>query len=125
MALVAILLGVATLVGAIAALLPAGFGTGIALAVLASSLLAQRSLAEHVLTVAGALETGGIAAGRLAVSRIVRRDPKALDAGGVDRAATESLAENFSDGIVAPMIWLAALGLGGAWPARRSTPPTV
>ncbi len=83
-------------------------------AVLASTLLAQRSLYEHVARVAAALEAGGLAAGRVAVSHIVGRDPEALDEHGVCRAAIESLAENFSDGVVAPAFWLAAAGLPGA-----------
>jgi adenosylcobinamide-phosphate synthase len=82
-------------------------------AVLGSSLLAQRSLNRHVADVADALETGGLAAGRTAVSMIVGRDPEQLDEAGVGRAAIESLAENFSDGIVAPLFWLAVLGLPG------------
>jgi adenosylcobinamide-phosphate synthase len=82
-------------------------------AVLASSLLAQRSLYRHVADVADALETGGLTAGRTAVSMIVGRDPERLDEAGVGRAAIESLAENFSDGIVAPLFWLAVLGLPG------------
>lgn len=82
-------------------------------AVLASSLLAQRSLYRHVADVADALEARGLAAGRKAVSMIVGRDPEQLDEAGVGRAAIESLAENFSDGIVAPLFWLAALGLPG------------
>ena len=89
------------------------FGT-VVTAVLASTLLAQRSLYEHVARVAAALEAGGLAAGRVAVSHIVGRDPEALDEHGVCRAAIESLAENFSDGVVAPAFWLAAAGLPGA-----------
>lgn len=82
----------------------------IAVALAASSLLAQQSLYRHVAAVALALETGGLEAGRIAVSQIVGRDPDRLDEAGVCRAAIESLAENFSDGIVAPAFWL---GLGG------------
>jgi adenosylcobinamide-phosphate synthase len=82
-------------------------------AILASSLIAQRSLASHVKAVADALDQGGLAAGRTAVSRIVGRDPERLDQAGVSRAAIESLAENFSDGIVAPAFWLAVGGLAG------------
>lgn len=92
-----------------------GSGAGlIVTAILASSLLAQRSLAIHVEAVAGALEEGGIDAGRRAVSAIVGRDPASLDEAGVARAAIESLAENFSDGVVAPAFWLAVAGLPGA-----------
>jgi adenosylcobinamide-phosphate synthase len=82
-------------------------------ALLATSLLAQRSLHDHVAAVAAALETGGLAAGRQAVSRIVGRDPDSLDEAAVCRAAIESLAENFSDGVVAPAVWFALLGLPG------------
>ncbi len=80
---------------------------------LGTTLLAQKSLAEHVEAVAKALDTGGLAAGREAVSRIVGRDPEQLDRAGVSRAAIESLAENFSDGVVAPVFWMAAGGLAG------------
>jgi adenosylcobinamide-phosphate synthase len=88
---------------------------GIFLAALAaSSLIAQRSLYEHVAAVATALERDGLAAGRTAVAKIVGRDPQALDEAGVARAAIESLAENFSDGVVAPVFWMALAGLPGA-----------
>lgn len=80
------------------------------LAVLASSLIAQRSLHEHVAAVSKGLRGGGMEAGRKAVSMIVGRNPQSLDEAGVSRAAIESLAENFSDGIVAPAFWI---GLGG------------
>ena len=83
------------------------------LACLASSLTAQRSLYDHVAAVARALSTEGLAAGRASVALIVGRDVAALDAAGVSRAAVESLAENFSDGVVAPAFWLAAFGLPG------------
>ena len=89
-------------------LLPLGFAL---VAALASTLIAQRSLYEHVERVADALETGGLEAGRAAVSQIVGRDPQSLDEAGVARAAIESLAENFSDGVVAPVFWLAVGGL--------------
>jgi adenosylcobinamide-phosphate synthase len=83
-------------------------------ALAASALLAQRSLHDHVARVAAALESGGLAAGRAAVSHIVGRDVAALDEAGVARAAIESLAENFSDGVVAPVFWMALSGLPGA-----------
>jgi adenosylcobinamide-phosphate synthase len=92
-------------------LLPLGW---LAAALVASTLLAQRSLHEHVARVATALDTDGVAAGRAAVSHIVGRDTGALDAPGVARAAIESLAENFSDGVVAPAFWLLIAGLPGA-----------
>jgi adenosylcobinamide-phosphate synthase len=83
-------------------------------AVVASTLIAQRSLHQHVAGVAAALEQDGLAAGRAAVAKIVGRDPQVLDEAGVARAAIESLAENFSDGIVAPVFWMALAGLPGA-----------
>jgi adenosylcobinamide-phosphate synthase len=91
-------------------LLPLGI---VAAALAASTLIAQRSLYRHVAAVATALEKEGLAAGRTAVAKIVGRDPAALDEAGVARAAIESLAENFSDGIVAPAFWLAVAGLPG------------
>ncbi len=84
----------------------------VAVAVLASSLLAQRSLWTHVRAVASGLQIG-LAEGRDAVSHIVGRNPQSLDGAGVARAAIESLAENFSDGVVAPALWCALLGLPG------------
>ena len=81
---------------------------------LASTLLAQRSLAEHVRAVADASENKGLSAARDAVSQIVGRDKNTLDEAGVSRAAVESLAENFSDGVVAPLFWLLIAGLPGA-----------
>jgi adenosylcobinamide-phosphate synthase len=92
-------------------LLPFG---SVAAALFASTLLAQRSLHEHVARVATALEETGIAAGRQVVSHIVGRDAEPLDQAGVARAAIESLAENFSDGVVAPALWMAIGGMAGA-----------
>ncbi len=84
-----------------------------ALAPLAGSLLAQRSLFTHVRAVADGLAHGGLEGGRAAVSQIVGRNPRTLDEAGVVRAAIESLAENFSDGVVAPAFWCGLLGLPG------------
>ena len=83
-----------------------------ALGVLAASLPAQRSLARHVSAVADRLDAG-LDEGRVAVAKIVGRNPAALDEAGVARAAIESLAENFSDGVVAPILWTALGGLTG------------
>jgi adenosylcobinamide-phosphate synthase len=102
--------GAVALAVAVLSLLPFGI---LLTAAAASSLLAQRSLGEHVAAVADALESGGLPAGRIAVSRIVGRDPDPLDEAGISRAAIESLAENFSDGIVAPAFWLGVGGLPG------------
>ena len=103
--------------GAAGLLVQVAFGAGIgilATALVASSLIAQRSLASHVEAVADALERDGLEGGRKAVSMIVGRDPENLDEAGVSRAAIESLSENFSDGVVAPAFWLAVAGLPGA-----------
>jgi adenosylcobinamide-phosphate synthase len=80
---------------------------------LIAMLVAQRSLFDHVAAVADSLETGGLAEGREAVRHIVGRDPMSLDEHGIARAAIESLAENFSDGVVAPVFWYLLLGLPG------------
>lgn len=85
----------------------------VVLACLASTLIAQRSLYEHVAAVAEALDARGLEAGREAVAKIVGRDTRALDEAGVARAAIESLAENFSDGVVAPCFLAVLLGLPG------------
>ena len=81
-------------------------------AIIASSLLAFRGLHEHASAVAGGLERS-LAAGREAVSHVVGRDPASLDEAGVARAAIESVAENFSDGMVAPLFWYVVAGLPG------------
>ncbi|WCK12990.1 adenosylcobinamide-phosphate synthase CbiB [Agrobacterium tumefaciens] len=101
---------VAWLVQSVLLLLPLGL---LLVAVLGASLPAQKSLEQHVEAVAIALEREGIDGGRKAVSMIVGRDPQALDEAAICRAAIESLAENFSDGIVAPSLWLGILGLPG------------
>jgi adenosylcobinamide-phosphate synthase len=111
-----VLLAVTTLVAGTvqALLLGLGWLGSIMVAVLASSLIAQRSLHEHVAAVSKGLREGGIEGGRTAVSMIVGRNPQSLDEAGISRAAIESLAENFSDGIVAPAFWLGLGGLNGA-----------
>ncbi|WP_083219507.1 adenosylcobinamide-phosphate synthase CbiB [Bradyrhizobium icense] len=83
------------------------------LGILAWPLVALRSLYDHVAAVAHPLQSGDIAAARAAVAHIVGRDPAALDEAGIARAAIESLAENASDGIVAPVFWGALFGLPG------------
>ncbi len=82
-------------------------------ALIISVFLAQNSLYSHVAAVLRGLSGGGLAGGRIAVSRIVGRDPESLDEAGVCRAALESLAENFSDGVVAPAFWALLFGLPG------------
>jgi adenosylcobinamide-phosphate synthase len=82
-------------------------------ALILSTLIAQNSLYRHVRRVDVALEAGGLSAGRDAVAMLVGRQTDALDEAGVSRAAIESLAENYSDGVVAPVFWAVALGLPG------------
>jgi adenosylcobinamide-phosphate synthase len=93
--------------------LPAHLGL-VATALIASTLVAQRSLHAHVARVAAALDKAGLAGARAAVSHIVGRDTAPLDDAGVARAAIESLAENFSDAVVAPAFWMLVAGLPGA-----------
>ncbi|GMO23189.1 adenosylcobinamide-phosphate synthase CbiB [Bradyrhizobium sp. TM233] len=94
-------------------LLPLGWIQVVLIGILAWPLVALRSLYDHVGAVANPLMAGDIAGAREAVSRIVGRDPAALDEAGIARAAIESLAENASDGIVAPVFWGALFGLPG------------
>jgi adenosylcobinamide-phosphate synthase len=102
---------------AIEVLLQAIFGNAawILLALLAWPALAQRSLFDHVRPVAQHLARGDLTGAREAVGRIVGRDVQALDEAGVARAAIESLAESFCDGVVAPLFWLLVGGLPGLW----------
>ena len=78
-----------------------------------SIFLAQKSLFDHVGAVATALRQNSIVEARTEVGKIVGRNTDDLDRRGVCRAAIESLAENFSDGVVAPALWYAILGLPG------------
>ena len=78
----------------------------------AAILIAQRSLVEHVRAVADGLKTS-LREGRRQVAMIVGRDPESLDESGVARATIESAAENFSDGVAAPVFWFALAGLPG------------
>ena len=85
------------------AALPDGWPGVILSGLLAWPLLAVRSMHDHVAAVARPLAAGDLVAARAAVAMIVGRDPAGLDAAGMVRAAVESLAENTSDGIVAPV----------------------
>jgi adenosylcobinamide-phosphate synthase len=82
-------------------------------AILAWPLIAARSLYTHVAAVAQPLAAGELDTARAAVAMIVGRDPSRLDAAGVARAGVESLAENTSDGVTAPLFWGVILGLPG------------
>jgi adenosylcobinamide-phosphate synthase len=117
-ALIVLLLAATMLVSvALVRLADAGFGrwAWIVVAGLAVPGIAQRSLHDHVTPVRMALAAGDLPAGRACVGRIVGRDVASLDAAGVARAAIESLAESFCDGVVAPMFWLLIGGLPCLW----------
>jgi adenosylcobinamide-phosphate synthase len=83
-------------------------------ALLLSTMIASRSLYQHVLAVASALKSNNIDNARSAAGEIVGRETENLDQHGIARAAIESLSENFSDGVVAPIFWAALFGLPGA-----------
>jgi adenosylcobinamide-phosphate synthase len=98
---------------AVHAMLPQGWIGTMLLGVLAWPFVALRSLHDHVAAVARPLWAGDIGEARKAVSMIVGRDPNQLDEAGIARAAIESLAENASDGVVAPLFWGVLFGLPG------------
>ncbi|WP_448583058.1 CobD/CbiB family cobalamin biosynthesis protein [Thermaurantiacus sp.] len=105
--------GVAVAAGLALARLLSGWPLSVGLAAVATLGLAQRSLHDHVTAAARPLARGDLAAARTAAAMIVGCDASALDAGGVAAAATESLAESFCDGIVAPAFWFLVAGLPG------------
>lgn len=90
-----------------------GWSAHIAIILIATTGLAQRSLHDHVAGVTGPLARGDLEAARIALSGIVGRDTAGLDASGMAAATTETLAESFCDGIVAPAFWFLILGLPG------------
>ena len=89
-----------------------GFGFAVE-ALVGSAFIASRSLHAHVVAVAKPLRAGDLACARTAVSMLVGRDPASMQRPGVARAALESLAENTSDGVVAPIFWGVLFGLPG------------
>lgn len=97
----ALLAGVLALLGPVGLLLEA---------VLASTLIAHRSLCEHVAAVARA---PSLEVAREKVAMVVGRDVSVLDEAGVSRAALETLSESLSDGVLAPAFWFAVAGLPG------------
>ena len=116
-----LVVGLVTAVGAVlqVALLQLSWGSGwgsswgwIPMGLIGGVVLAAKSLDQHVRAVAVGLDRG-LDQGRAAVSHIVGRDTDAMDAAAVSRAAIESLAENASDGVVAPLLWFLTLGLPG------------
>ncbi|MEL6774288.1 MAG: adenosylcobinamide-phosphate synthase CbiB [Pseudomonadota bacterium] len=98
--------------GAPALFLSISLFQGVFEVVIAAILLSQRSLIDHVGAVTKGLSRS-LEEGRSAVAQIVGRDVQTLDEQGVARAAIESGAENFSDGVVAPAFWFLLLGLPG------------
>lgn len=108
---------VIALCGAVAwlvqAALPPGWAGIILGGVLVWPFIALRSMHDHVAAIIPPLQAGDLPRARREVSMIVGRDPSQLDCAGVARAATESLAENTSDGIVAPIFWGLVGGLPG------------
>jgi len=114
MVLVGIAAGAGVVVHVLAARL-AGDQAWIVVALAAWPALAQRSLDQHFTRVMTALNADDLAGARTAVGMIVGRDTAALDRNGVARAAIESLAESFCDGVIAPLFWLMAAGLPGIW----------
>ena len=118
------IIALSALAGTLITLLSNRLPGGWILEVLAvSSLLAFRGLYDEVKRVANFLRRS-LADGRWVVSKIVGRDPESLDEAGVSRAAVESLAENFSDGVVAPIFWYALFGCLACAPTKPSTPWT-
>lgn len=93
----------------------AGNHDWIALAIFAWPALAQRSLDQHIAPVIDSLKMADLTKSRHAVSQIVGRDTTELDEAGIARAAIESLAESFCDGVIAPLFWLIIGGLPGIW----------
>jgi len=109
-----LVVGVAAGAGlALVLVLPQGWVGAVLAGVLAWPFVAARSMYQHVADVAGPLAAGNMDGARRAVAMIVGRDPARLDHAGIARAATESLAENTSDGIVAPLFWGLVAGLPG------------
>jgi adenosylcobinamide-phosphate synthase len=90
-------------------------------ALLVAVLLAQRSLFDHAAAVGKALQTDGLHGGRVAVAKMIGRDPESLDEYGVARAAIESVFTNFSDGVIAPAFWYLLLGLPGLFACKTAS----
>jgi adenosylcobinamide-phosphate synthase len=108
-----VIVAAATIGWAVQRIVPFGLVGSTLLGLLAWPFVAFRSLYDHVAAVRDPLRAGNIDSARNAVSMIVGRDPQALDDAGIARAAIESLAENASDGVVAPLFWGVLFGLPG------------
>ena len=98
---------------AVPALLPSSAAGFWAEAVIASSLICSRSLYVHVAAVSSPLTAADLTGARAALAQVVGRETAELPSEGVTRAALESLAENTSDGVVAPLFWGVVFGLPG------------
>lgn len=110
----AVLVGGAAAVGIVAERVP--LPARIRMLVVAAAtwaVLGGRSLAREANATAARLAEGDLPGARAQVSRLVSRDPESLDADGVARAALESVAENTSDAVVAPLFWGAVAGAPG------------
>ena len=103
------LVGGAALLGVVIEALPLGWLWSL---IGGAILLAQKSLVQHVQAVADGLRYG-VGEGRRAVAMIVGRDTRDMDEPAIARAAIESAAENFSDGVIAPAFWFLVGGLPG------------
>jgi len=77
------------------------------------AVLGGRSLRREAAVVAGHLESGNLLVARRRITHLVGRNPDRLDSAGLARACVESLAENTSDAVVAPMWWGAVAGVPG------------
>jgi adenosylcobinamide-phosphate synthase len=113
-ATVLLLLGVSLGAGFVLEIVTRAPYLGLVLAILVvATLIAGGNLDQHVRAVASALRTEGLTGGRQSIARIVGRDPESLDQAAICRAAIESLAENASDGVMAPALWYLVGGLPG------------
>ncbi len=110
---VVLVLGTAAAAWVLVLALPNGAIGAVLAGILAWPFLAARSLTEHVMAVAQPLEARDMDRARGEIAKIVGRDPAQLDEAGMARASLESLAENSSDGVIAPLFWGGLLGLPG------------
>ncbi|MEM6385046.1 MAG: adenosylcobinamide-phosphate synthase CbiB [Pseudomonadota bacterium] len=104
---------VVAVTGALAALVPSGWFGVVITGLLAWPFVAARALQSHVAAVAAPLVAGDLDGARAAVAMVVGRSPDTMDGAAIARAGLESLAENTSDGVVAPLFWGAIFGLPG------------
>ncbi len=112
-AALAVILAAALVGGLVQFMLPGGLLAVVLTGLFAWPLIAARSMYDHVQAVARPLASGDLGAARQAVAMIVGRDPAQLDQAGIARATLESLSENASDGVIAPLFWGALFGLPG------------